>query len=52
MNKSHTAYFTFHTKKKRELVHLTPRPEEVLDKTASKRASCSSARLIVKVLGF
>jgi thiamine phosphate synthase YjbQ (UPF0047 family) len=28
--KSHTEYFTFHTKKKRELVHLTPRLEEVL----------------------
>jgi len=26
--KSHTEYFTFHTKKKRELVHLTPKLEE------------------------
>lgn len=31
--KSHTEYFTFHTKKKRELVHLTPRLEEVLAKS-------------------
>jgi secondary thiamine-phosphate synthase enzyme len=30
---SHTEYFTFHTKKKRELVHLTPRLEEVLAKS-------------------
>jgi secondary thiamine-phosphate synthase enzyme len=33
MMKSHTEYFTFHTKKKRELVHLTPRLEEVLAKS-------------------
>ena len=32
--KSHTEYFTFHTKKKRELVHLTPRLEEVLEKSS------------------
>jgi secondary thiamine-phosphate synthase enzyme len=31
--KSHTEYFTFHTKMKRELVHLTPRLEEVLAKS-------------------
>ena len=31
--KSHTEYFTFHTKKRRELVHLTPRLEEVLAKS-------------------
>jgi secondary thiamine-phosphate synthase enzyme len=31
--KSHTEYFTFHTKNKRELVHLTPRLEEVLAKS-------------------
>ncbi|MBX3203102.1 MAG: hypothetical protein KF850_20860 [Labilithrix sp.] len=29
---SHTEYFTFNTKKKRELVHLTPRLEEVLER--------------------
>ena len=33
MMKSHTEYFTFHTKKKRELVHLTPRLEEVLSRS-------------------
>lgn len=33
MLKSHTEYFTFNTKKKRELVHLTPRLEEVLAKS-------------------
>jgi secondary thiamine-phosphate synthase enzyme len=32
--KSHTEYFTFHTKKKRELIHLTPRLEEVLERSA------------------
>jgi thiamine phosphate synthase YjbQ (UPF0047 family) len=32
--KSHTEYFTFETKKKRELVHLTPRLEEVLARAA------------------
>jgi secondary thiamine-phosphate synthase enzyme len=32
--KSHTEYFTFHTKDKRELVHLTPRLEEVLRRSA------------------
>jgi secondary thiamine-phosphate synthase enzyme len=32
--KSHTEYFTFHTKKKRELVHLTPKLEEVLARAA------------------
>ena len=31
--KSHTEYFTFHTKQKRELVHLTPRLEGVLEKS-------------------
>jgi secondary thiamine-phosphate synthase enzyme len=31
--KAHTEYFTFHTKKRRELVHLTPRLEQVLDKS-------------------
>ncbi len=31
--KSHTEYFTFHTKAKRDLVHLTPRLEEVLTKS-------------------
>jgi secondary thiamine-phosphate synthase enzyme len=30
--KSHTEYFKFHTKQKRELVHLTPRLEEVLSR--------------------
>jgi len=30
--KSHTEYFTFNTKKKRELVHLTPKLEEVLER--------------------
>ena len=30
--KSHTEYFTFETKKKRELVHLTPKLEEVLER--------------------
>src|SRR3954453_8862419 len=33
MMKSHTEFFTFHTKKKSELVHRTPRPEEVLAKS-------------------
>jgi secondary thiamine-phosphate synthase enzyme len=28
--KAHTEYVTFHTKKRRELVHLTPRLEEIL----------------------
>ena len=28
--KSHTQYFTFHTKKRRELVHLTPKLADVL----------------------
>ena len=28
--KAHTEYFTFHTKKRRELVHLTPALEKVL----------------------
>jgi secondary thiamine-phosphate synthase enzyme len=32
--RSHTEYFTFHTKKKRELVHLTPKLEEVLGRAA------------------
>ena len=31
--KAHTEYFTFHTKKRRELIHLTPRLEQVLDKS-------------------
>jgi secondary thiamine-phosphate synthase enzyme len=31
--KSHTEYFTFNTKKKRELVHLTPRLEQVLERS-------------------
>jgi secondary thiamine-phosphate synthase enzyme len=31
--RAHTEYFVFHTKKKRELVHLTPRLEEVLAKS-------------------
>lgn len=31
--KAHTEYFVFHTKKKRELVHLTPRLEEVLERS-------------------
>jgi secondary thiamine-phosphate synthase enzyme len=30
--KSHTEYFTFNTKKKRELVHLTPQLEQVLER--------------------
>lgn len=29
--RTHTEYFVFHTKKKRELVHLTPRLEKVLE---------------------
>ena len=28
--KAHTEYLTFHTKKKRELIHLTPRLESIL----------------------
>src|SRR5262249_10847584 len=32
--KSHTEYFTFNTKKKRELVHLTQKLEEVLRRAA------------------
>ena len=31
--KAHTEYFTFHTKKKRELVLLTPRLEDVLGRS-------------------
>lgn len=31
--KAHTEYFTFHTKKKRELVHLTPQLSEVLGRS-------------------
>ena len=31
--RAHTEYFTFHTKKRRELVHLTPRLEAVLEKS-------------------
>jgi secondary thiamine-phosphate synthase enzyme len=31
--KSHTEYFTFHTKTRRELVHLTPMLEKVLAKS-------------------
>jgi secondary thiamine-phosphate synthase enzyme len=31
--KFHTEYFVFHTKKRRELVHLTPRLEDVLQKS-------------------
>ncbi len=31
--KAHTEYFVFNTKKKRELVHLTPRLETVLTKS-------------------
>src|SRR5262249_43485289 len=31
--KSHTEYLTFHTKKRRELVHLTPTLETILDKS-------------------
>jgi secondary thiamine-phosphate synthase enzyme len=31
--RAHTEYFVFHTKKKRELVHLTPRLEEVLTRS-------------------
>ncbi len=28
--RAHTEYLTFHTKKRRELVHLTPTLEEIL----------------------
>jgi secondary thiamine-phosphate synthase enzyme len=31
--KSHTEYLTFHTKKKRELVHLTPQLEQIQAKS-------------------
>ena len=31
--KAHTEYLTFHTKKHRELVHLTPKLEEILTKS-------------------
>jgi secondary thiamine-phosphate synthase enzyme len=31
--KSHTEYLTFHTKKKRELIHLTPQLEQILAKS-------------------
>jgi secondary thiamine-phosphate synthase enzyme len=31
--KAHTEYFTFHTEQKRELVHLTPRLEQVLERS-------------------
>ena len=31
--KAHTEYFTFNTTKKRELVHLTPRLEQVLERS-------------------
>jgi secondary thiamine-phosphate synthase enzyme len=31
--RAHTEYFVFHTKKKRELVNLTPRLEAVLEKS-------------------
>ncbi len=34
--KSHTEYFVFNTQKRRELVHLTPRLEEVLAKSQIK----------------
>jgi secondary thiamine-phosphate synthase enzyme len=32
--KAHTEYLTFHTQKKRELVHLTPKLEQILAKSA------------------
>jgi len=32
--KSHTEYLTLHTKKRRELVHLTPTLETILDRSA------------------
>jgi secondary thiamine-phosphate synthase enzyme len=32
--KAHTEYLTFHTKKKRELVHLTPTLVQILDRSA------------------
>jgi secondary thiamine-phosphate synthase enzyme len=31
--KSHTEYLTFHTKKRRELVHLTPALESILERS-------------------
>ncbi len=31
--KAHTEYLTFHTKKRRELVHLTPTVEEIVHKS-------------------
>jgi secondary thiamine-phosphate synthase enzyme len=31
--KSHTEYLTFHTKKRRELIHLTPQLEQILAKS-------------------
>ena len=31
--KAHTEYLTFHTEKKRELVHLTPKLEQILAKS-------------------
>jgi len=31
--KSHTEYLTFHTKKRRELVHLTPTLESILERS-------------------
>ena len=34
--RAHTEYFDFHTKKHRELVHLTPRLEDVLKKSGIK----------------
>jgi secondary thiamine-phosphate synthase enzyme len=32
--RAHTEYLTFHTQKKRELVHLTPKLEQILGKSA------------------
>ena len=32
--KAHTEYLTFHTKKRRELVHLTPTLEQILSRSA------------------
>ena len=32
--RAHTEYLTFHTQKKRELVHLTPKLEQILAKSA------------------
>jgi len=50
--RTHTEYFVFRTKKKRELVHLTPRLEKVLEESGIREGMMLVSAMHITAGGF